>query len=403
MILDMSLGRRLMVLIVTLGAGLTLIVATAAWGVARLNQNLAAALGEYDQLRVLYDLGLELTRISEMGDGDTSVAASRVQLQREGLALVADADLRLRLGEALSDPRGPGVQVSLGLNRVMGAITATKGRIRELDADARRHRRTTLVVMAGLGVLTLTGVGLTVRGQLRALDRQVRAKGAALAQAERLASVGFLAAGVAHEINNPLGIIAGEAELAGRRAADEPTRKAMRVIVEEAARTKAITGKLLALASPQRTEPVALQWTTVADDMLATIARMDRFAGRLVDVAVIRPGTVRGDRTLLGQVVLNLAVNALDATAPTEGRVRIEVDGARLSVVDDGPGLRADEIARVFEPFYRSGATSPNAGHGLGLSISQAIVRHLGGELTATSRGPGQGCRFSVELPEVQA
>jgi signal transduction histidine kinase len=401
----MSLGRRLLMLIATLGLGLVLIAGTAAWGVARLGRNLTASLDAYDSLRQLYGVGMELTRIDQRhraaANGDAEARLLLLALARQ-VDRLDDAAARQRLLGHLVRDADVRQRINAGLNTVMGAVADTKGKIRELDDDARRQRRTTLASLAVLSVATLAAVGAMVRGQLRALDDQIRIKSAELARAERLASVGFLAAGVAHEINNPLAIISGEAELALRRASgDEPTAAALAVIRDEAFRGKAITAKLLTLARADVVELQPVSLSDVAREVVELAGRMARFKGRTIDVTVRNASPVGADRTLATQVVLNLVVNALEAT-DGGGRVWIEVRDAMLEVVDDGRGLAADEIARVFEPFYTSkrGRGQGDDGHGLGLSLSHTLVLRMGGTLTAHSDGPGRGCRFTLTLVE---
>ncbi len=392
----MSLGRRLLLLIATLSLGLLLIAATTMWGVARLNRNLGAALSAYDTLRQLYGIGMELTRIQDAPDADLRLLTVLPQIDR-----VDDDAARSRLRTVLAGDDDAAVRIRRGLNTVMSAVADTKGRIRQLEARSQQQRRTTLVAMIALSVLTLAGVGVMVRGQLRALDSQVRAKSAELAQAERLASVGFLAAGVAHELNNPLAIIAGEAELGLRRAQGQE-QHALQVIRGEAFRGKAITTKLLSLARSDAVEAQPLSLADAARDVVELTARMARFKDRAVSVTVADTVPVLGDRTLVTQVLVNLVVNALEAT-PVAGRVSVTVTGPRVAVTDTGRGMAGDEIARAFEPFYTSkrGPSSAAEGHGLGLSISHALVQRMGGTLTAHSDGRDRGCRFTLTLPAV--
>jgi signal transduction histidine kinase len=237
------------------------------------------------------------------------------------------------------------------------------------------------------------------------LEDKVRLRSAQLAQSERLASVGFLAAGVAHEINNPLAIIAGEAELALgglNQDADAETKQALATIRDEAFRCKMITQKLLSLARPGSgsRDPVGLG--ALADEVAALVKTLPQHEGRGVRVERASPATAQTDAASVKQVLLNLVINALEAVGPG-GAVRIVVstqgDAAFLAVHDDGKGLDGEALTKVFEPFYTEKKSPTTPGLGLGLSISHAIVEDLGGRLTAQSPGPGKGSTFTIELP----
>jgi len=239
----------------------------------------------------------------------------------------------------------------------------------------------------------------------RELEDKVRLRSAQLAQSERLASVGFLAAGVAHEINNPLAIIAGEAELAlGAlpQDADDDLRQALTTTRDEAFRCKGITQKLLSLARPGSGTRAAMDLRQLADEVASLVKTLPQHEDRALLVqgdAVI----AQTDPAPVKQVLLNLVINALEAVPAETGRVQLvvgEADGlATIAVWDNGKGLAPDALERVFEPFYTAKASPNTPGLGLGLSISHAIIEDLGGQLTAASPGPGQGSTFTIELP----
>lgn len=244
------------------------------------------------------------------------------------------------------------------------------------------------------------------------LERRVRDQSRDLARSERLASVGYLAAGVAHEINNPLGIIAGHAERAARQLDRDPAdlapvRRALAVVADEAFRCKAITDQLLSLARPPAADRAAISLAQLVRDVVATVAGLGTVGRRrlVVEAAdddlavVVRAGEIK-------QVVLNLIVNALEAVPADDGRVGVAVARTgvevELRVVDNGRGMTPAVLDRVFEPFFtdkRSVAAPLRGGTGLGLSIAHAIVAAHGGRLTAASDGPGAGSTFAVRLP----
>jgi signal transduction histidine kinase len=245
-----------------------------------------------------------------------------------------------------------------------------------------------------------------LRSLYRNLEQQVAAKSRELVRAERLASVGFLAAGVAHEINNPLGIIAGYGERALRQLpadAPESTRKALTVMCEEAFRCKQITERLLTLSRPGSDDRTRVSVSTVAERVVSTVTglRADRHVTLKsvpADESLVtaRPGDLQ-------QVLLNLLSNATEAVE-AGGHVNVDVsrsEGAvKLTVTDDGRGMDAATLERVFEPFFTD-KRGVRTGTGLGLSIVHAIVVEHGGTVTAQSDGVGRGSKFTVTLPAV--
>ncbi len=244
----------------------------------------------------------------------------------------------------------------------------------------------------------------------RELESKVAQKSKELVRSERLASVGFLAAGVAHEINNPLNIISGYAELSLKQVAkmqgDEAreAQGALRIIRDEAFRCKEITQKLLSLARAGANHRENFSLAHVAEEVTSIIRGLSTYKDRHVEVGLDRnePLTVYGSVNEIKQVLVNLMVNALEAVRPSEGQVRLE--GRRnngwveLSVIDNGRGMSADVIEHVFEPFYTA-KRGAGEGTGLGLSITHAIVESHGGQVIAESEGVGKGSRFTVRLP----
>ncbi|MEM9413850.1 MAG: ATP-binding protein [Planctomycetota bacterium] len=391
----------------------------------------------------------------ELEGGELALAPA---LARELRGDLAQLDTAIREGTYGPPTRdelaGP---LNTATNRLMGEAAAIEERIAEVGqtADARR-RSVTRVLLSTTGIVALLAVliGLwqyravmtplrrvsrgvdrlaqgdftqrlkatgdkefvkladdfsrmadELAGMYAGLEEKVRVRSAQLAQSERLASVGFLAAGVAHEINNPLGIIAGEAELALMALlddADEEARKPLTAIRDEAFRCKAITQKLLSLARPGsgKKEPVDLQ--ALAEEVAGLVRTLPQHEGCAVVVSG-GPGAAvaQSDPAQLRQVLLNLVINALEAT-DTGGRVELIVSGSgdevSVAVRDDGRGMDADTLARVFEPFYTEKNSPSTPGLGLGLSISHAIVSDLGGVLSAASDGVGKGSTFTITL-----
>jgi signal transduction histidine kinase/CheY-like chemotaxis protein len=221
-------------------------------------------------------------------------------------------------------------------------------------------------------------------------------------RAERLAAVGELAAGVAHEVNNPLASVKSFAQLLARDATSREQREALELIITESTRVAEIVENLLSYARQQGAggrEPVNL--SSIAERVL----HMQRYALETAGIVVRRDfdaalSPVMGELGALQQVVLNLVVNAEQALAAKQGdrlliiRTRESTEGVILSVVDNGPGIPRDMLPRVFERFQ----TTKPSGTGLGLAISAAIVRDHSGQIWAES-DEGRGAAFYVRLP----
>lgn len=243
----------------------------------------------------------------------------------------------------------------------------------------------------------------------RELQQRVETKSRQLVQSERLASVGYLAAGVAHEINNPLSIIAGYGERA-MKLLDQPdadgraaVSQAIGIICDEAFRCKKITDRMLMLARPSEQTQAKFSVAQVARDVVDSLAGIERFSDRRILISAEDDAKVSalGREGEMRQVVLNLVVNALEAAPGGSGEVRINVSrrngSIELAVSDNGRGMTPDTVARVFEPFFTE-KRAERPGTGLGLSVAHAIVTEFGGRIEATSGGLGQGSRFTITL-----
>lgn len=218
---------------------------------------------------------------------------------------------------------------------------------------------------------------------------------ARLVQHEKLAGIGRLAAGVAHEINNPLGVILGYVRLLQRRA-EGTLAEDLRVVEEEAVRCQDIVEGLLDLARPGRgpREPVALR--DACEEVVSRLREATRLGTVTVDVH--GEGTAWAQAPRLRQVLLNLVKNAAEAAGEggrVEVRISVDADGSsRVAVSDSGPGVTPEARARLFEPFF----TTKPSGTGLGLAVSQAIAEAHGGRIDVDSGALG-GARFTLSLP----
>jgi hypothetical protein len=280
------------------------------------------------------------------------------------------------------------------------------------DREARIYRYA-LVNRAGRRIvvnLTLSPAGASPDGDgARVLTfddvtQQVKLEEQILQQ-ERLASLGLLAAGVAHEVNTPLtGISSYTQMLLEEMPPDDPRYAILRKIESQSRRASSIANTLLHLARPGQGTMEQLSINAIVRETLALFEPQIRSRSIVLDADLsdeLPP--VLGDRAKLQQVLLNLLLNARDAVEDG-GRIQIVTrfrdDRVLLDVIDDGVGISDDDLPRIFDPFFTT--KTRGKGTGLGLSISYGIVHEHGGEIRADS-SPGEATRFRVELPVSRA
>lgn len=222
---------------------------------------------------------------------------------------------------------------------------------------------------------------------------------ARLRQSEKMAAIGQLAAGLAHELGSPLSVVRGKAQRALRHTADEEQARTLHAINEQVARMERIVSQLMDFGRGQhnekRPEPVERAVRAAVHNAEEEAQRR----GITLETDGPVPGPVLAmDRLRLEQAMDNLLRNALQV-ARSRVRTRWEADGdeVRLQVEDDGPGLDPDAAARLFEPFY---TTKPvGEGTGLGLAVVHGAVREHGGRVEADTSPDLGGARFTLTLP----
>ncbi|MCM0755737.1 ATP-binding protein [Desulfovibrio aminophilus] len=234
--------------------------------------------------------------------------------------------------------------------------------------------------------------------------------GEELLQSQKMAAVGQLSSGIAHEINTPLAVIGQEAELLlmgldaealKDRAELDATREGVRQISLQVERCREITHKLLSLSRKLEAIVQDTDVSALAEDMAMLVekeARLKSIVIRRNYAASLPP--VATDPALLRQVILNLLNNAMQAVG-CQGSVTVSTDmtardRVRITVDDTGPGISPDNLSKIFNPFFTT--KPPGQGTGLGLSMCMTIMERLGGTIQAASP-PGQGARFEVVLP----
>ena len=311
-------------------------------------------------------------------------------------------------------------EVDAGVLGKWGVATVATAE-RERDREVRAEWRFVLGVILASGlVLAFGGVAVSMQRKELELARELvvaeaqKQRDERLVRADKLATMGALATGIAHEVSTPLGVIMGRAEqLLPKVQADPRSRRALDAILAQAERINGIIRGFLSLA---RGDAPQLERARPSD--LAGVA-VDLVEHRFVNAGVslttdIAPGlpSVSCEPRLFEQVIVNLLLNACDACEPG-GRVtlRLTADADRVAfvVTDDGSGIPADAAARILEPFF---TTKPaGKGSGLGLAIANEIVKHHNGSLSVESRSDAssrdsaspssraRGTRACIQLP----
>lgn len=224
-----------------------------------------------------------------------------------------------------------------------------------------------------------------------------------LLRSEKLAGIGQLVSGAAHELNNPLTAVLGYTEMLAESAQDEAARRDLGIVRREAMRMKQIIENLLRFARQTKFERSVHSLAVLVDDVLKLRAYELRSQGILLSKNVPEdlPG-VLVEENLLKQVFLNILNNALDAVASrTEKRISIDASSSdgrvQIRFTDNGAGF--SDLNRVFDPFFTT--KSPGKGTGLGLSICYGIIKEHGGDITAYNLHP-TGAGIMIELPAAE-
>lgn len=248
-----------------------------------------------------------------------------------------------------------------------------------------------------------TRVGVIGTGELAdlslAFDRmfvELEQRQTSLLRAERMAVIGQLAAGVAHELNNPIGIIRGYLKTMSPESDAETLREELAILDEEAAQCQRIADDLLSYARSEELQCSELDLGELIEQTVRRFSETElgRSSQVRVDVELAR---VFADGTRLRQVIMNLLGNAAHASGsalPIDVRGRVEGGEYVMDVEDQGSGVEVGDRERIFEPFF----SKRRGGSGLGLSVVQGIVRAHGGRIDVTD-GVSRGARFTVRLP----
>lgn len=235
---------------------------------------------------------------------------------------------------------------------------------------------------------------------------ELRTKNEQLLQSEKLAAIGELVAGVAHELNNPLAAVSLYSELLLEEIDSGDIRERMGIIYSQTERAINIVNKLLSFA--RKHEPNK-SYISVNDSVTGAV-ELRSYELNLDNIKVVQDldpdlPMIPADSNQLQQVFLNLIYNAEQAMKETHGRGKLVVqtrkagDMIQVSFTDDGPGIPADKLKRVFEPFFTTKGVGK--GTGLGLSICHGIIHEHGGKIDVES-AEGKGTTFTVEIPAIE-
>ncbi len=274
-------------------------------------------------------------------------------------------------------------------------------------------RRFTVIIFV-IGVLGMAAVAVLLSNRIvkhiARADREKEMMQEKVIEAGKLVSVGELAAGIAHEINNPVAVMVEEAgwiqdlleeeDLKACQNLDE-FKRALSQIRTQGNRCKQITHKLLSFARKTDPRPTEVQLNDLIEEVIALCQQRARY-GNVKIVAKLAPDlpTVTVSSTEVQQVLINIVNNSLDAVDEKGGQVEISTkfndDRITIDVADNGPGIPEAILPRIFDPFF---TTKPvGKGTGLGLSICYGIISKIGGDITVNSAA-GLGTTFHIQIP----
>jgi signal transduction histidine kinase len=293
------------------------------------------------------------------------------------------------------------------LGRITDPVLGVVEVVQDLSEDYQTIFRIQILVVITctvlMGALFVVLIFVVKRGEAiigKRAEERLRLK-EQLSRAERLSAIGEMAAGISHEIRNPLGIIRSSAELLKKKVAKiDPANALPDIIVEEATRLNGIITDYINFARPRNPKLSLCRVEDIIEKNITFLsAQLD--AGRYaIEKSCQNPlPDVMADATLLHQSFLNIFINAMQAM-PGGGRigVAIRAEGGRviINIDDDGQGIHADVIDKIWDPFF----TTKDKGTGLGLGIVKNIVEAHGGSIRVANRET-HGARVTIELPAI--
>jgi len=268
-------------------------------------------------------------------------------------------------------------------------IYRAEGIFAHSSGERRLFGYATTAVKANHGEFLGTLVTFQDLTKLKQIEEQLK-------RSDRLAAIGRLSAGLAHEIRNPLASISGSAQLLREtNQLDEEDQHLLAIVVKEAERLNHLLSDFLSFARPRKPAKTELDLSSLLDELKKMLLRDQRFAAVDITINVPQPFLVPLDRFQIWQVLWDLSINAVEAMQG-EGRLRITATSGTpwtLTIEDSGPGIAPEVRERIFEPFF----TTKDKGSGLGLSTVYAIVEAHGGSIRAEGSDLG-GEKFVISF-----
>lgn len=294
-----------------------------------------------------------------------------------------------------------GALLELQVLRPMRALERSVGQVArgQLDVDAPTDGPRELAELAQ----TFNDMTASLRRQ----QAELRSQAEQLQRSERLATIGRLAAGLAHEVGNPLAAIIGYVELLLGSEVGDDDRDLLERVLTQTQRIQAIVGQLLDFSKPAQVQAIGFR----AGDPIARVVALLSADPTCVGVELVISGAteleLRGDPSLVEQILINLVLNgALAAREVSDRPARVEIavleladERVAIEVRDSGPGVSAELRERVFEPFFTT--RGAGKGTGLGLAISQGLAESMGGRLECVAPA-GTGAVFRLTLARVE-
>jgi len=420
--------RRLRILVKT---GMVLNAKLSLPAVLQRIANMACKLvgAEYGALGVVDGKGGLSQFITAGIDEKTKSAIGPLPVGKGILGVLVRAAKPLRLKDLRTDlrahgfpPNHPPMKSFLGVpvvsrGKVFGNLYLTEKQGAEEFSEADEAVAMTLAVQAAIAI---ENAGLY--GELHRSYQELKRSQDLLLRQEKLASLGRLAAGLAHELNNPLNSIAGFVEALSRRCEADSLRASrefedfprfLSIVQTEVDRAAAIVRRLLDFARQREPSLEVVDLGMLVSKSVAFVDRQAAVANQRIVVEPLRVSIrVRGDPQMLQQLLLNVLTNALDAMEHG-GEVRIAVgitrarhgslgqaDMATLSIADNGCGIAPENLSKIFDPFFTT--KEVGKGTGLGLPICLSIVEQHEGTIEVKSEGVGKGTTVIVKLPVVE-
>ncbi len=329
-----------------------------------------------------------------------------VVLDRQGRILRFNRACEQTTGYSSEEAIGKAIWDFLIVPDEVGSVRAGFDRL--IDGAARNEYENVLVLKDGrrkriawsntvitnqqgsVDYVVCTGIDITL---LKQIQEQLR-------KTERVAELGTLASGMAHEIGTPMNVILGRAEYLLDRVTEEPIKKGLRTIITQVERITRVMNQLLSFARRKAPERVALDLKQIIEDSLEMFQeRLTRNQIQVVTEFAVECPLVQADGDQMSQVLINLVMNAVHAM-PDGGVIRVnlspEKQMVKLQIADTGHGIPRDVVKKVFEPFFTT--KEFGQGTGLGLTVVKGIIEEHQGSIAVESE-EGKGTTFTVLLP----